>query len=285
VYLKLLWDRTFEAGLGQGRAEERDLRDEAYIQGKAWGFKDAEEAANHAEIDLYSLMLEKGRTEERLEWTSAGHGHHCLSPHAILSDEIVQTDSKPPTATTCDASTQVNQSIDYVDDTQLTDILKIGFEKGQVYRIIQEHEQWEMAGHSHTCSAASISLTATTDSGIQVDLMAPTTLYTDASSQIISMDILTSTSSYDASTQSSSDFNPLNNAESVDVLCAFSAITPSSNPLGLVWQRAFEAGTQASQVNIVDGPVIPSCVDASVQTPLAEPPPLAVQMNDKLNAS
>jgi hypothetical protein len=65
--LKLLWDCTFEAGLDQGRAvlvEERDLRDEAYIQEKAQGFKDAEEAANHAEIDLYSLALEKGRTEE-----------------------------------------------------------------------------------------------------------------------------------------------------------------------------------------------------------------------------
>jgi hypothetical protein len=44
--LKLLWDRAFEAGLDQGQAEERDLRDKAYIQGKARGFKDAEEAAN-----------------------------------------------------------------------------------------------------------------------------------------------------------------------------------------------------------------------------------------------
>jgi hypothetical protein len=152
--LKLLWDRAFEAGLDQGRNEERDLRDEMYLQGKARGAKDAEEAANRADIDLYCHGIEKGRTEEQSEWTSTGHGPHCFAPIAILSDQIIQTDSEPPTATMCDASTQIDQSADYVDDMQLTDVLKIGFEKGQVYGIIQEREQWEMAGHSHTCSVA-----------------------------------------------------------------------------------------------------------------------------------
>lgn len=37
--LKLLWDRTFEAGLDQGRNEERDYRDEMYLRGKAQGMK------------------------------------------------------------------------------------------------------------------------------------------------------------------------------------------------------------------------------------------------------
>ena len=100
----------------------------------------------------------------------------------------------------------------------------------------------------------------------------------DALAQSISADIPTSCS--DASTQSSADFDPLNNAESIDVLCAFSAIAPSSTPLGLVWQRAFEAGAQASQVNAADDLVIPPHVNVSIQTPLAEPPLLAVQMTD-----
>ena len=163
---------------------------------------------------------------------------------------------------------------------QLTDVLKIGFEKGQVCGIFQECGQWETAGHSHTCSTVANSSTIATNTGTQVDLIAPMprTGAGDASAQSISTDIPTSCS--DASTQSSADFDPLNNAESIDVLCAFSAIAPSSTPLGLVWQRAFEAGAQASQVNTADDLVIPPHVNVSFQTPLAEPPPLAVQMMD-----
>jgi hypothetical protein len=171
---------------------------------------------------------------------------------------------------------QVAQLINDVDDTQLTDILKIGFEKGQVYGIIQEHEQWEMTGHC-TCSAAPSSSAVTTDAGIQVDLIAPIPQYINASAQSITVDICTPTSCSDASTQSSADFDSLNNAESVDVLCTFSAIAPSSTPLGLVWQRAFKAGAQTSQVNVTNDLAIPPHVDVSVQTPLAEPPPLAIQ--------
>jgi hypothetical protein len=107
--LKLLWDRAFKAGLDQGRKEEQNLRDEAYFQGKARGIKDAEEAASRAEVDLYRHGIVKGGIEERLKWTSAGHGPHCLTPVAILSDESVQTDSPKPSVTaseSCDASIQ-----------------------------------------------------------------------------------------------------------------------------------------------------------------------------------
>jgi hypothetical protein len=105
--LKSLWDRAFEAGLDQGRTEERDFRDEMYCRGKAQGIKEAEEAASRAEIDLYYHGTEKGKTEERSEWTSAGHGPHCFAPTAVLSDEIIQTDSEPSiTTVTCDANIQ-----------------------------------------------------------------------------------------------------------------------------------------------------------------------------------
>jgi hypothetical protein len=121
--LKLLWDRAFEAGLNQGRAEERDLRDEAYLQGKAMGIKQAEEAARCAEIDLYSHGIEKGRAEERFEWTSIGHGLHCLSPVAILSDQIIQTDLEPPILPlTTDSSVQTTSSSSLSISTQTESI-------------------------------------------------------------------------------------------------------------------------------------------------------------------
>jgi hypothetical protein len=104
--LKLLWDRAFEAGLNQEQFEERDFRDEMYLQGKAQGIKEAEEAASCDEIDFYSHGIEKGRTEERTEWISAGHGPHGFSATAVLSDGIVQTDVELPIAATCDALIQ-----------------------------------------------------------------------------------------------------------------------------------------------------------------------------------
>ena len=228
--LKLLWDRAFEAGLNQGRSEERDFRDEMYLRGKAQGIKEAEEAASNAEIDYYHHGIGKGRTEEQSEWISAGHGPHCLTPVAILSNRAVQTESEPSLTTSCDASTQ---SGDYVDGMQLTDVLKIGFERGQVYGIIQEREQWESVGHS-TCTVATSSSTVTIDAGIQVDLVAPSPQYADASAQSVSVDIQTPIPCSDVSTQTTFDFNPLNDTESVDLLCAFSAMAPSSTPLGLV---------------------------------------------------
>ena len=104
--LKLLWNRAFEAGLNQGRKEERDFRDEIYRQGKAQGIKEAEEAASCAKIDFYLHGIEKGRSEERSEWTSAGHGLHCLTPVAILANEGTQTDAESPSTATCDTSIQ-----------------------------------------------------------------------------------------------------------------------------------------------------------------------------------
>jgi hypothetical protein len=99
--LKLLWDLAFEQGLSRGLT----LRDEANHREKADSVKEAKEAASRAEIDL-CLATEKGRTDERSEWTSAGHGPHCISSTAVLSDKIIQTDSVPLIATMCDASVQ-----------------------------------------------------------------------------------------------------------------------------------------------------------------------------------
>src|SRR5271168_1307613 len=80
--LKLLWDRAFEAGLDQGRTEERrhgdKERKEMYFRGKAKGIEKAEATARRAEVDLYCHGIEEGRTEEQSKWTSAGHGPHCF---------------------------------------------------------------------------------------------------------------------------------------------------------------------------------------------------------------
>ncbi len=133
---------------------------------------------------------------------------------------------------------------------RVTDVLKVGFEKGQVYGIIQERKQWETAGHSQTCFFATSSSTVTTNAGTQVDLVTP--------------------SCSDSSTQTSSDFNPLDDPESVDLLCALSAIALSSTPLGFIWHHAFQAGAQAPRANISDDVGIPPCVDTSIQT--TEPP-------------
>ena len=99
--LKLIWDRAFETGLDQGRNEEqvnRDSRDhEMYFQGKERGIREAKEAANRAELEYYYHGIEKGKTEEQLEWTSKGHGLHCFSPVAVLTSQGSQTDPEPTT--------------------------------------------------------------------------------------------------------------------------------------------------------------------------------------------
>jgi len=250
--LKLFWDRAFEAGLDQGRTEwgSRDEeRKESYFRGKAKGIEEAEAAARSAELDLYSRGAEKGRTEERLEWTSIGHGPHCLEPISILSDATIQTDSELSTRTTCDASVhacppvftasiQTSTAVDYdspidplsvdnlcsraatassntalgavwryafkagqdnasqmVDGMQVSNVLKIGFEKGQVHGILQERELWEMAGHSQICLITASSSMTTTDAGTQVNLITPPPPRNNTSVQTIDADIQTSTSS------------------------------------------------------------------------------------------
>ena len=44
------------------------------------------------------------------------------------------------------------------------------------------------------------------------------------------------------------DTDPLNSPEAIDILCAFSSIAPSTTPFGLIWQHAFQAGTEVPQV-------------------------------------
>ena len=113
-----VWRKEFEAPLGScfwSRSWPRTKWGEG-SQGR--GAKDAEEAANRADTDLYCAGIEKGRSEEQFVWASAGHGPHCFSP-SQSSDQIIQNNSEPPAATMCDASTQLDQSADYVDDMQL----------------------------------------------------------------------------------------------------------------------------------------------------------------------
>ena len=246
--LKLLWDCAFEVGLDQGQMKwgSRDEeRKEIYFKRKAKGVKEAEAATRNAEIDLYSLGAEKGRTEEWSEWTSTGHGPHCLEPISVLSNATTQTDLELSTWTTCNASvhacppvatisTQMSTATDYdspvdpvsvnklcshaatsssnttlgavwrhafragqdngsqmVDGMQVSDVLKIGFEKGQVYGISRAQTMyvWEMAGHSQTCFTTTSSLTTTADTGTQVNLVALLPPHTNTSVQTISADI------------------------------------------------------------------------------------------------
>jgi hypothetical protein len=95
--LKLIWDRAFKEGNNKGWSARRDFSDEMYLRGKEMGIKETEEAADRAAIDFYHHGIEKGKTEERSEWTSKGHGPHCLSPIAILDSQGSQTDPEPPT--------------------------------------------------------------------------------------------------------------------------------------------------------------------------------------------
>jgi hypothetical protein len=91
-----------------------------YLEGKARGRKDAEEAARRVDIDLYSHGIEKGRIEEQLVWTSKGHGLHCFSPIAVLSDQIVQTDPEqlPLAPRTTDSMIQTDSSSSVSVSTQ-----------------------------------------------------------------------------------------------------------------------------------------------------------------------
>jgi hypothetical protein len=81
-----------------------------------------------------------------------------------------------------------------VNGMQVSDVLKIGFEKDQVHGIVQEHELWEIAGHSQTCFATASSLTTTADAGTQVNLIAPLPAHTNTFVQTIDADIQTPTS-------------------------------------------------------------------------------------------
>ena len=62
------------------------------------------------------------------------------------------------------------------------------------------------------------------------------------------------------------DADLLNNPEAVDILCAFSSTAPSTTPFGLIWEHAFQAGTEVTQVQT-------SQVDISDQLLILSPPP------------
>ena len=44
------------------------------------------------------------------------------------------------------------------------------------------------------------------------------------------------------------DTDLLNSPEAIDILCAFSSTAPSTTLLSLVWQHAFQAGTEVTQL-------------------------------------
>ena len=91
-----------------------------------------------------------------------------------------------------------------VDGMLVTDILKTGFEKGNINGIMVERNH-----HSQVCP--SLILRSTCDTGTQVI-----------------------------------NANPLNTPEAIDSLCAFFSTAPSITPFGLIWERAFQAGGEAT---------------------------------------
>ena len=83
--LKLLWDRAFEAGLNQGRTEERDLRDEAYLQGKAMGIKQADKKPPNVPKSISTATVLR---KEELKSDRNGHMQvmdYTVSPLLLFS--------------------------------------------------------------------------------------------------------------------------------------------------------------------------------------------------------
>ena len=142
-------------------------------------------------------------------------------------------------------------------------------------------------GYSEACEKdyeaglATNASVSTAEFGTQVDHLPSPAPCIDISVQTtIDSPIQNSLLHGDISTQTSADFDPLNNAEAVDLLCTFSATAPSSTPLGLVWQRAFEAGSQTPQLHTISNdPIIPLRVDASIQATEPSPPVILPQKN------
>src|SRR6266700_983241 len=58
-----------------------------------------------SKIRIFATGLEEGRTDEHLEWIAAGHGDHCFSLIAVLTESGIQTETEPVSTNTC---TQTN---------------------------------------------------------------------------------------------------------------------------------------------------------------------------------
>jgi hypothetical protein len=112
-----------------------------------------------------------------------------------------------------------------VDGILVMDLLKTGFEKGNIHGIMAERDY-----HSRTCPG-----------------LIPRSIC-EAGIQVIETD-------------------PLNSPEAIDILCAFSSTAPSTTPFGLIWERAFQAGTKVTQVQA------PHHINISTQTSVLSPPP------------
>jgi hypothetical protein len=63
------------------------------------------------------------------------------------------------------------------------------------------------------------------------------------------------------------DTDPLNSPEAINILCAFFLTAPSTTLFGLIWQCAFQAGTEVPQVQTSH------LIDISTQTSVLSPPP------------
>lgn len=86
----------------------------------------------------------------------------------------------------------IREGEEHVNDLAITDILKIGFEKGNVLGIAAEREIWETAGHSNQCLC--VSPPTTVNFSIQTD--SPSTTVVNASIQTVSPQPTTATPPY-----------------------------------------------------------------------------------------
>jgi hypothetical protein len=124
----------------------------------------------------------------------------------------------------CTTKSRFDENSSKVDGMLATDLLKAGFEKGNIHGIMVERNH-----HSQTCPG----------------LIQPSTC--EAGIQVI-------------------DTDPLNSPETINILCAFFSTTPSTTLFGLIWQHAFQAGTEVPQAQA------PHLIDISTQTSVLSPP-------------
>ena len=90
--LELLWDRALDEGYRKGHREWKKKVETSWDEGYLKGREDEDERTKNA----YTSLLAIGRTDERAEWTAAGHGPQCFTVAAVLETKGIQTDDLEP---------------------------------------------------------------------------------------------------------------------------------------------------------------------------------------------
>jgi len=90
--LELLWDRALDEGYRKGHREWKKKVETSWDEGYLKGHEDEDERTKNA----YTSLLAIGRTDERAEWTAAGHGPQCFTVAAVLETKDIQTDDLEP---------------------------------------------------------------------------------------------------------------------------------------------------------------------------------------------